>query len=223
MADSLIKRSPIHHLLEAHQPEWNQNTDVPIAIQIQSNDAERKMMQTLGLCDLSGLHKLGVKGSKAENWLAGQGMEIPASIYESRKLSDGGYIVRLATDEFLLESGPRNEVVPALETELKSNGGDCLRVERQDATFLLVGSRSIEVLLQTCGINFEEAASRHLIFTRVAGVSCGILPDFMEEIPTYRFWFDNSYAVYLWETLAEICHDLGGNIVGAGSVFPEFK
>lgn len=223
MADPLIKQSPIHHLLELQQPEWSQNTAVPIVLRYQGDAVERTAMQTLGLCDLSGLNKLGIKGSDSENWLVDQKIDVPTTNYESRRLTDGGYIVKLAADEFLLESGPRNEVVPSIDASPKPNGHQVVRVERQDATFLLVGSRSIDVLLQTCGVNFKDAVPGNLVFTRVAGVSCGVLPELVERLPAYRFWFDSSYAVSMWQTLNEICQELGGNIIGAGCVIPELS
>lgn len=221
MSDTLIKQSPIHHLLELQQPEWSQNIEVPIVLRYQSDAAERATMQTLGLCDISGFSKLGIKGLNSDNWLVEQGIDVPATNYESRRLADGGYIVRLAADEFLLESGPQNEVVPSVDTRLKAGGHQLVRVERQDATFMLVGSRSIEVLSQTCGVNFREVPSNYLVFTRIAGVSCGVLPELIEGLPAYRFWFDSSYAVSMWQTMSEICQDLDGNIIGAGCVIPD--
>ncbi len=220
MSDSLIKQSPIHHLLELQQPEWSQQTEIPIVLRYHSDADERATMQTLGLCDLSGLSKLGIKGLNSDSWLRKQGIDVPETSYESRRLADDGYIVRIAADEFFLESGPRNEVVLSVDAQLKSNGHPLVRVERQDATFLLVGSRAIEVLLQTCGVNFREVPSRYLVFTRVAGVSCAVLPELIEGLPAYRLWFDSSFAVSMWQTLSEICEDLNGGIIGAGCVIP---
>ena len=57
--------------------------------------------------------------------------------------------------------------------------------------------------------------------TRVAGVSCCVFPDTIGGIPAYRIWVDTSYALYLWETLVEICESVGGGVIGAGCVFPE--
>ncbi len=86
---------------------------------------------------------------------------------------------------------------------------------------MLAGSRSTEVFAQTCGINFGEMPQRHVIFTRVAGVSCTVFPDSIRDIEAYRIWVDFSYAEYLWETLVEISESLGGSVIGAGCVFPE--
>jgi sarcosine oxidase subunit gamma len=192
------------------------------AVRFDTDEDEPSPLQTLGLCDLSGLTKLGVKGRNAETWLSGQGVDVPATIYESLPLGDGGLIVRLGTDEFLLESGLTDDDngAAALSNRLDPTEEHVYRIERQDATFLLVGPRALDVLAQTCGVNFREAAARYLVLTRVAGVSCGVFPASVGETQCYRLWVDYSYAAFLWETLEQICNDLGGRVVGAGSLFP---
>ena len=41
------------------------------------------------------------------------------------------------------------------------------------------------------------------------------------ETTAYRLWVDYTYAEYLWETLADICRELNGGVVGAGYIFPD--
>ena len=59
-----------------------------------------------------------------------------------------------------------------------------------------------------------------LIMTRVAGVSCAVLPIEAAGIPQFRLWLDCSYGVYLWEALYEIVRDHGGEVVGHWQCFP---
>jgi len=194
---------------------------IVLAVRIQDDEAERVALEFLGLCDLSGLQKLGLKGRDAERWLVGEGIDVPATVFDSRPLESGGVIIRFGSDEFFLEEGISGSTVSTLAERIDSQNGHVFRVEHQEATFLLTGSRSQEVLAQTCGINFAEVAQRRVIFTRVAGVSCGLLPDAVGDIPVYRILVDPSYAVYLWETLVEICESLGGKMIGAGCLYPE--
>ena len=221
MSDTPTRRSPIHHLLQARNAQWCVVGGMQFAVRLGTEEAEQAAKKTLGLCDLSGLTKLGIKGADAESWLAEQNIDVPKTVYESQRLADGGFIVRVAAEEFLLESGIANTSVPALADRLDSHSGRVLRIERQEATFLLVGSRANDVLSQTCGIDFHNAVPQQLVLTRVAGVSCGVLPHRLDDTFVYRFWIDFSYAVYLWETLAEICESLGGSVIGAGCLFPE--
>ena len=59
--------------------------------------------------------------------------------------------------------------------------------------------------------------------TRVAGVSCMILPLQAEEAPAFRFWLDPSYGSYLWEALLEIVRDQGGDAIGLDALYPSFR
>lgn len=175
----------------------------------------------VSLCDLSCLQKLGVKGPDAASWLASKGFDVPKTIFASSELPKGGVLVRVGSDEFFLEDGFDDATLPGLSQRAASHKGELFRVERQDATLLLVGPRSQDVLAQTCSSKFDESARRRITFTRVAGVSCGVFPESINDTPAYRIWVDPSYAVYLWETLSEICQSLGGGPVESWAVFPE--
>lgn len=218
--DKYFRRSPVHELL-GRTPVWNAIADMPVAVRFESGDVEQSAIRTLAICDVSALPKLGIKGSDAENLLIDEGIDIPQQIYETRALPDGGLIARLGSSEFLLESGLANETVTAVANRLQAQPERALVIERQDATFLLFGQRACEVFSQTCGLDMSVAPLRQLILTRVAGVSCGILPEELNGIPVYRLWIDYSYAAGLWESLTTICGELGGAVVGAGSVWPE--
>ena len=221
MSDAPTRRSPIHHLLETRQPQSSPVGDTPSVAGFQTEEAQQAALRTLGLSDVSHLTKLGVKGRNAENWLSNQGVDVPAGIYASNRLADDGLIIRLGTDEFLLQSGSEDESVPALAARLESDQEHVYRVERQEGAFWLVGSRAREVLAQTCGVDFRQAPSQRLVLTRVAGVNCGVFPDPMADAPAYRLWVDYTYAAYLWETLLQICQDLDGRVISPECIVPE--
>ncbi len=208
MTESLVRQSPIHHLLNASQSEWGTIPSGPITLKFTSEEAEGATSQNLGLSDLSTLAKLGVNGASSESWLREQGIMIPARVYETGRLEDGGLICRWAAEEFFLESGPGHRVVPSVSDSLRAGVPDVFRVDREEASFLLTGQRALEVLSQTCGIDLREAALGQLILTRVAGAVCGVLPERVQDVPAFRLWTDPSYAVYLWETLVTICEEL---------------
>ena len=216
-------RSPIHHWLKQRTSEWKNVNGTLVAVRLGNADDEKTALERLALCDVSGLQKLGFKGPDAEHFVAEHGIAIPEAVYESRALTDGGLIVRLAADEFLLESGLIGAALPQLSSDLDSAEGQVFRVERQDATFLLTGSRATKVLAQSCSINFNEASLNQLLLTRVAGVNCGVLPETIGNQQFFRLWVDYTYAIYLWTTLVQIFEDLDGSVVGAGCIFPELR
>lgn len=221
MSETQVPQSPVHEHLDTLGAEWRSLDRVEFAVRIRDDDTETTAMRSLGLCDLSGLPKVGIKGPGAKKWLESIGIEVPKAVFDSQTLGADSLIVRTGVNEFFLEDGIGNPVIASLADRVNSDSGQLFRVEHQEATFLLTGSRSIEVLAQTCGINFREASQRKAVFTRVAGVSCAVFPDVLRETPAYRIWVDPSFAVYLWETLVEICESLDGSVIGAGCVFPE--
>ncbi len=232
MPETSLRQSPVHHLLEPLGVEWRTVNGASFAVRFDSVESEEVARRTLGLCDLSGLTKLGLKGRDAAGWLAEQGVDVPAAIYETRPLAgdgsggDGGIIARLGADEFLLEGGIGDRIVSSLSASLSErldgHPGRLDRVEHQEATFLLVGSRANDVLKQTCAVDFQDIETDRLAMTRVAGVNCSVLRQAVDDVPAFRLWADCSYAVYLWQTLAEICESLGGRVIGAAAVLPDY-
>jgi sarcosine oxidase subunit gamma len=166
---------------------------------------------TLEFIDLGAPPKLGLKGPAANAWMTSQGVDVPADVFAANCTDDGGWIVRLGATEFMVESGRDETLVERLAAALSNSPAGVYRVPREDATFLLAGPKSRSVLSQTCGIDFRSVPPQRLIYTRVAGVSCAILP----EVGVFRIWVDPSYAAYLWETLAMIVEELGGHTKGA--------
>ncbi|MGD9853629.1 MAG: hypothetical protein AB7U20_01635 [Planctomycetaceae bacterium] len=224
MTETVNRRNPIQHLLELRGPEFRMINGGTFAVRFPSVESEDSARRTLGLCDLSGLAKLGLKGRDAAGWLATQDVDVPPAVYESRDLADGGVIVRIGADEFLLESGISGRSVSALAEQFRSRDphtGRLERIERQEATFALCGAQALDVLRQTCSIHFDDVLPRHFLWTRVAGVNCGIIKNAIGPVQGFRLWADCSYAEYLWETLAEICASLDGRVIGAAAIFPD--
>lgn len=221
LPDTATQRSPIQDWLDAHGAQPQVIDGSSFSVRFHSAAAERTTMELLGICDMSGLRKFGLKGRDAELWLRNANLQVPKMMFESLPLADGGLIVRFGSSEFFLESGIRNESVSAIARQLKLPHGQIFQVEHQEATFLLTGSRALAVLSQTCGLNFRDGIPRQAVFTRVAGISCCILPDTIGGIASYRIWVDPGYALSLWETLIEICESLGGGVIGAGCIYPE--
>ncbi len=183
--------------------------------------AER--LRRVGLCDVSLLEKLGLKGPDAATWLGAQGLAVPAEVYASGSLEAGGLVVRLGVDEFLLEAGSLDRSLTSLRDALPVDSAQLVPVVREDATLLLCGPRALDLLAQCCGHDFSKSPSARLVYTGMAGVSCGILPQQVGGNPVYRIWFDPSYAIYLWETLVGIADGLGGGSVDAGAIFAESR
>ncbi len=128
----------------------------------------------------------------------------------------GGVLVRVGGDEVIAESGAGDDaLVGRLEKALAVDGHEAekmmevYRVEQAGCTFLLGGERVGRVWAQTCGVNVIEEPVDRIFYTRVAGMSCGIIPEMQDGARVYRIWTDYSFGPALWETLAGIGRELG--------------
>jgi len=213
--NSLLKRqSPIQHLFDPSIGQWGDLAGARVVLAFDSEEVETLALQDLALCDVSALTRLGVKGPSSADWLQGQGVLLPEGIYQSQKQADGSLVVRLSDREFLLEESFESQTIQALSEKLGWGLAGVTRVERQEAIFLLTGLRSLDVLAQTCAIDFREAPLDVLVMTRVAGTSCSILPTRAKIAARYQISVDATYAVSLWESLSSICQELGGRAIG---------
>jgi sarcosine oxidase subunit gamma len=178
---------------------------------------EEAAIDELALADLSALPKFGVKGPGAAAWLEKDGLTIPEAIYSWVSLEEkSGRIIRTGDQEFFLEDGFTTDRVEKMIETFQPQAGVYPMV-RQDAGFLLCGEHAPKVLAQTCGFDFTEPGNK-VVFSRVAGVSCMLMATEQEDLFSARLWCPASYGIYLWTTLLEIVHDLGGMPIGLESL-----
>ncbi len=213
-----IRYSPVYAYLAAHALEWGAAGDAELALRLDTAANEAAAVSDLALCDLSGLARFGFRGASASEWLLSAGVPVPSEVFGTASLPGHGIIARLGTEEFLMEEGLNQNLVTDLSRQLGTGLPGVYRIDRHDGTFLLCGRRATKVLAQTCGVNFQETPLGRVVFTRVAAINCMILPQRAGEVPGYRLWTDPSFAVDLWQTLAEIVGELQGRVVGAASV-----
>jgi len=214
-----IRRSPIHDCLEELNPVWGEIHNMKVPLRFKDTASETRLETELSLCDISCLPKMSLKGPESLAWLAQAGIRVPESVYGYRSMGDGSLVVRTDRQEVFLEDGPRSHRVSEFERELSSHPLGVYVVRRQDASFFLTGARSNAVLRETCGVDFSQPPDA-VVMTRVAGVSCMVLPLQAKVTPAFRFWLDPSYGSYLWETLLEIVRAQGGDAIGLDTLIP---
>jgi sarcosine oxidase subunit gamma len=222
MNQNATRVSPVYDALDALHPRWGEICGMPAPLDFGNPAMERRRAAILGLCDVSALIRLTVKGPAAEEFLKRQHLTVPAEVYEVQQLGQDGLTIRTGGVEFFLESGPRDDTVSVIAETLGRGGEGVYPVLRQDASFLLSGSRALEVLVQTCGINFRETGQQ-FVMSRIAGVSCGILLRELNNVPVYQLWLDFTYGPYLWDQLLGIVRELNGGPVGVSFFFPESR
>ncbi len=207
------RTSPVQSELEKLEPVWGELHAMRCPLRFAEPEEESERLGDLALCDLSALPKLGLKGSGAERWLRERGCPIPDKVYDWETIEEGGLIVRVDGEEFFLEDGLTGSRVADLAVVSGEGDYGFCPVQRQDTGLLLSGRRAEDVLRQTCSFNFEGAGEK-LVMTRVALVSCAILPIRIRGTLAFRLWFVPSYGIYLWQNLIQIVKELGGYAVG---------
>jgi sarcosine oxidase, subunit gamma len=160
--------------------------------------------------NLGVLPQLKVKGLGAADWLREHSFAVPSNVFDTLPLSDDAWIARLGETEFLAQWASDDDILTRIGKHLLLPRKDIFSIPCSDATIQLSGAEARSVFAQTCGIDFRKTPLQRILFTRVAGVSCGIIPQANESEVSFRLMCDCSYSAYLWETLAGITTELGG-------------
>lgn len=214
--------SPVHDALSHLHPTWDDVHGMPVALSFGDSRGENDRARTLGLADVSALPRITLKGPGAEAFLRQQGINMPSGIFAATAMGDG-VAARTGGAEFFVEDSASGTVVAGLTGLVRPGVPGVYPVYRADASLFLSGTLATEVFAQTCGYDFRGREAGKLVFTRVAGVSCSILPRTVNSIDLFQLWMDGTFGVSLWETLTEIAGELGGGPVGLLPFFPPLK
>jgi sarcosine oxidase, subunit gamma len=221
----LLPLSPMHEELENAKPQsWGRVGDMPVVLAFATPADEAQKVRKLAIADTSALPRLTLKGPQAKDLLISLGASAPEPIFSVFHSGQSGLAARTGTAEFFVEDGPKDNLVVRLHEVLGPFGDQkpgVYRVLRCDASMFISGDLATEVFMQTCGYDFRNPGRDKMVFTRVAGVSCSILPRTIESIPLFQIWCDGTLGIYLWETLLEIAHELGGGPAGLANFYPQ--
>jgi sarcosine oxidase subunit gamma len=176
--------------------------------------------------------RVGLKGPRAADWLAAQGIALPTvpnswtRAPSAGSAPDGGteglLVARLGSAEFFLEDATGG-ALEGVSSALAADPPGVYPVLREDWTFHLSGTGVHEVLAQVCNVNFEGLAlnSHPLIMTLMIGVAVLVVPQVMHEGPDpdrrYRIWCDPSFGPFLSEILGSVVVEGGGKISAASA------
>ena len=150
------------------------------------------------------LVKRGVKGPGVVAWAQRHHLPLPVARYAVLAVGDDGVVARTGEGELILECAPRDALWERWQAALAEPAAGVYEVPQQSVTVELRGARAPRVLALSCAVNLAAEPAATILYTRVAGVSCAVLPRGGDEARIYRLWVDYSLAPYLWTTLAEI-------------------
>jgi sarcosine oxidase subunit gamma len=162
--------------------------------------------------------RMGLKGPRASDWLAAQGVDPPARANTWSRSPAGRadvLIARLGASEFFLEAQD-HDALASLAAGLAAGPAGVYPVLREDCAFRLSGPGVHDVLAQICNVDFAglDLEARPVIMTLMIGVAVIAVPDGGPETRQYRFWCDPTFGPSLGETLRVIIVECGGTITG---------
>jgi sarcosine oxidase subunit gamma len=171
--------------------------------------------------------RLGLKGPRAEEWLAAQGIALPMTpntCTHSEAAAGGALLVaRLGTAEFFLEDDAGGTTLKRISPALDRSPPGVYPVLREDWAFLLGGDEVHDVLAQVCNVNFAALSltPRPLIMTLMIGVAVLVVPQSAGDGGQsgsarrhYRIWCDPTFGPYLGESLGAVVIECGGRYTG---------
>jgi sarcosine oxidase, subunit gamma len=165
--------------------------------------------------------RLGLKGPRAAEWLAAQGIVLPATPNtwthsEETFAADPLLVARLGQLEFFLEDGMAGTTLKRISPSWDEHPPGVYPVLREDWAFHLGGERVHDVLAQVCNVNFAALSldSHPLIMTLMIGVAVLVVPQSVAAERHYRIWCDPTFGPYLGESLGAVVIDCGGHYTG---------
>jgi sarcosine oxidase subunit gamma len=176
--------------------------------------------------------RLGLKGPRAAQWLAEQGIALPTlpntwARPEEAAATEALLVARLGATEFFLEDGSAGTTLERISPILDDHPPGVYPVMREDRAFVLSGDGVHEVLAQVCNVNFAALSldSHPVIMTLMIGVAVLVVPHGAGENSGgagrsalagryYRIWCDPTFGPYMGESLGAVVIDCGGSYTG---------
>jgi heterotetrameric sarcosine oxidase gamma subunit len=172
---------------------------------IAHNEASNEVAATL--VQLTDLVSIGLKGPGLSDFAARIGLQIPSNLYEVSSTGENGLLSRVGGEEITIDCPEGDPLMVKIEESFTESIAGLYRIEQQQAIFELRGNKAVRVLAQTCGVDPTVQPTNRIFFTRIAGVSCGIIVLERQAGRVYRIRVDYTLAPYLWDTLAEIARE----------------
>ncbi len=212
---NVLYTNPVSHAHDTSESVTGIVNGMTMAMRYANSELENVRSHHLSICDVSALQRLGLKGPRAQQWLAEQDMVLPERANSWIKQKNGALLLRLGNTEFMIEDTASSEVCNSITTTFTA--GDGLHpLQRNDAAFIISGVNVDTLFSQVCAVDLLSGALENntLIMTSMAGVSVTVLMQTLNGETVYRLWCDGSYGTYLWQTLLGIIEEQDGGPVG---------
>ena len=207
--------SPLADVQSAHAARWTEIEHMRVVAAFSNEPANG--LNSVALGDLSHRPRAGVKGPGTAVALNVAGISTPTQPNRWCR-SEGALIARLGLTEYLIEANHSNDAVSRVLA--LPDTPNVYQVPHYDAALIIIGPKAIDLFRQTCSVDMAtlDPNDGALVLTSVVGVGATVAALQTPAGFAYQVWLDGTYASYMWETLCEIAHDMGGGPVGSESL-----
>ena len=219
------RRSFVYRELASCGARFQRVSGAAVARDFGEPGKERRALESLGLCDLSPLPRVGFKGPAALDWLRARRVDGLARDNRADIRKDGALAARLAPTEALILGAlkGRSDLCDRLEAAHDSDSPPgCYRVMRRDGSFhfLLGGAHAADAMATLCGVDLRPRVfpSGSVAQTSVARMSMIVIAVSLGEIPALHLLGDSASASYAWDVLADAMTEFDGVPVGLHAV-----
>lgn len=223
--EAYARRSFVYRELAACGARFRKLAGSAVATDFGDPENERRALESLGLCDLSPLQRVGFKGPAALDWLrarrvSGLNRDNWADIQKG-----GALAVRLAPTEALILGDMKagRNLCDRLETAHDSDPPPgCYKVMRRDGSFhfLLGGAHAADAMATLCGVDLRARVfpAGSVAQTSVARMSMIVIAVSLGEVPAFHLLGDSASASYAWGVLIDAMTEFDGAPVGLDAV-----
>lgn len=228
--DDFLFRSYAYRKLLKHGANFEAMVDAAVARDYGDPAGEQETARRLGLADLSPLPRLGVKGPGTADWLAGQGIQVPAESNQAVRQPSGVLAARLAPSELLLlgdlsgDPAPLDAIAAAWQAEPppppERPRGYLLPRQHSHFRFLLSGESTAGMFAKICGVDLRPGkfANGRIAQTSMARMNAVVIRDDQGGVLAYHLLGDSASAEYLWDCLLDAMAEFDGAPVGLAAV-----
>lgn len=222
---SLPRRSPLYRLHMAAGASFRQVEDNAVAYLMASLREDTAIARQLGLVDLCGLMKTGVKGPGAPAWLEQKGFQLPAEPNLAVMQPSGVMVARLSFDEFLILGDLKAQSSGFYDLEdswMLDSAPQTYLLPRGDSHcwLALVGAQASKMLMKLCAIDLrsEQFADFVIAQTIIADINVIVIRHDLGLTPCFYLLADMASTEYLWEVLEDAMLEFVGSGVGLAAL-----
>jgi sarcosine oxidase subunit gamma len=234
--DDFLFRSYAYRKSLKHGANFEAMADAAVARDYGDPAGEGETARRLGLADLSALPRLGVKGPGTADWLAGQGLQVPAESNQAVRQSSGVLAARLAPSELMLlgdlsgdlsgDPAHLDAIAAAWRAEPQSPvpperpRGFLLPRRHSHFWFVLSGDGTAGMFAKICGVDLRPGkfANGRIAQTSIARMNAVVIRDDQGGVLAYHLLGDSASAEYLWDCLLDAMAEFDGAPVGLAAL-----